>query len=330
MFVDQAGQGQDIADDHLGFGVAGTGFGTEDEGAGQHVDVRVIHDAVVQRVDVQGVEHLPLVLMQSLDLHVKHGVGVQDDLLPGFDPGGEVGLVMLLDLQELLAEGGVVPEGQQVLQLIGLVLPPGADGFSDQFRQPGVAGHQPAAVGDAVGDISKFLRIDQAVIVEGILLEDVAVQPADPVDAVAPGDAQVGHVHLVISQDGHAGDPVPVARKLVPQHVAQAAVHFLHDHVDARQLTADQVLRPAFQRFLHDGMVGVGHAAHGDLLRLIPAQPFLIHQQAHELRDGEAGMGVVDMEDSLVRQKLKVIAKTALEILERVLQRGAGQKVLLA
>ena len=136
-------------------------------------------------------------------------------------------------------------------------------------------------------------------------------------------------MHLVISQDGHAGDAVPVTRELVPQHVAQAAVHFLHDHIDPRYLTADQVLRPAFQRFLHDGMVGVGHAAHGDLLRLIPAQALLIHQQAHELRDGEAGMGVVDMEDSLVRQKLKVIAKAALKILERVLQRGAGQKVLL-
>ena len=65
---------------------------------------------------------------------------------------------------------------------------------------------------------------------------------------------------------------------------------------------------PAFQRLGHDGVVGVGHATLGDAAGHIPVEPFLIDQQADQFGNGQAGMGVVDVEDALVRQQIKVVA----------------------
>ena len=65
--------------------------------------------ALVEVDDVQYVEQLPLVLMQPLHLHVKEGVGVEDDAaLPGH-PGGEGLLIVRLDLPQAGEHARVVP-----------------------------------------------------------------------------------------------------------------------------------------------------------------------------------------------------------------------------
>ncbi len=77
-------------------------------------------------------------------------------------------------------------------------------------------------------------------------------------------------------------------------------------------------------------MVGVGHAAIGNGLCLVPAQAILVHQQPHELRNRQPRVGVVDVEHRLVRQQVKIVPKAAHEFLQRILQRGAHQKIVLA
>ena len=51
--------------------VAGRGLGAEDEDPLRHLQVRVPLEAEVQVQDVQGVEQLALVLVQTLDLDVE-------------------------------------------------------------------------------------------------------------------------------------------------------------------------------------------------------------------------------------------------------------------
>lgn len=56
-----------------------------------------------------------------------------------------------------------------------------------------------------------------------------------------------------------------------------------------------------FERFRHDGVVGVRHRAADDLLRFVPAQAFFVHQQAHQFRNRQTRMRVVDVDDDLLR-----------------------------
>ena len=63
----------------------------------------VLHTEV-QIQDVEGVEQLALVLVQTLDLHVEDRVGIDLDTLALLDPGGEVNLVGVLDLGQALED----------------------------------------------------------------------------------------------------------------------------------------------------------------------------------------------------------------------------------
>ena len=114
--------------------------------------------ALVEVDDVQYVEQLPLVLMQPLHLHVKEGVGVEDDAaLPGH-PGRRRPSYCPLDLPQAGEHARVVPVLLQLLEGVGLeqvfVL---AAAVADQGVQLRVALAEPAAVVNAVGDVGKLV-----------------------------------------------------------------------------------------------------------------------------------------------------------------------------
>ena len=70
------------------------------EHAVRGIQRRVVLHAEVQVQDVEGVEQLALVLVQTLDLHVEDRVGIDLDTLALLDPRGEVDLVGVLDLAQ--------------------------------------------------------------------------------------------------------------------------------------------------------------------------------------------------------------------------------------
>ena len=329
MLFDQPAQGTDHADGLLRPDVSGAGLGAEDEDSGLHGEALVVHDPVVQHKDVKSIQHLALVFMQPLRLDVEHEVRIDLRPLMLLQHLREAFLILALDLPELLAEGRVVRIGQQLLEHLRLPDPLVTDRLLDQAGQAGVAAHQPAAVGNAVGNGAEFLGHDLIVVMEGVALQNLAVQLADAVHAVAHRDEHVRHVHIVIADDGHVGDPVPVPREGVPQPLAQPAVHLADDLVAPGQQLLHHMHRPLLQRLGHDRVVGVGNGLLHDGAGLIPAQAFLVHQDAHQLGDGHARVRIVDMDDHLLRQLRKVIAEGALEFLDDVLQAGAGKEVVL-
>ena len=178
---------------------------------------------------------LALVLVHTLDLAVEDGVGVDDLTGALLEVSGKVLLVVQLDLIQALQDGLVRSELVQLGQVGGVVLVAGADGLVQQLAQLGVGGQQPAAVSDAVGHVLESLRFEQVVVVEDALLDDLAVELGDAVDAVGGVGADVGHAHLIVADEGHIVDLALVAGEGCFQLLAGAAVHLDHDLVDAGQ-----------------------------------------------------------------------------------------------
>ena len=77
--------------------VAGRGLAAEDECARLHLGVGVGFDAVVQRHDVQHVEMLALVLVDTLDLHVEQRFRIDRDAGRAPHVGGQILLDRALD-----------------------------------------------------------------------------------------------------------------------------------------------------------------------------------------------------------------------------------------
>ena len=83
-----------------------------------------------------------------------------------------------------------------------------------------------------------------------------------------------------------------------------AAGDLLQDLPDTGQQRLKQLLGPDLQRLGQHRMVGVGDAVGGDVPRLVPVHTGVVHQNTHQLRDHQRGVGVVDLDDVLLMEVL--------------------------
>ena len=54
--------------------------------------------------------------------------------------------------------------------------------------------------------------------------------------------------------------------------------------------------RPGLQSLGKEGMISIGQGFPGDFPGLVPGEVMVVHQKAHQLRYGNGGMGVVEMD----------------------------------
>jgi hypothetical protein len=108
--IDHFADRRDQFDHELGQMVAGGGLAAENERARLDGERRVVLDRMVQRHDVQHLQVLPLVFVNSLDQNVEHRFRVRDDAGALDGEGSKGSLVVLLDGVPAIAELGVVGE----------------------------------------------------------------------------------------------------------------------------------------------------------------------------------------------------------------------------
>ncbi len=168
-------------------------------------------------------------------------------------------------------------------------------------------------------------------IVKHGLLHQVGMHRRYAVDAVGADEGQLPHPHpatAFLVDQRHRGAEVDVARAA---HVGQRQMRGI-DAVDdlemPRQQPLEQFDRPGFQRFRQQRVVGVGQRRHRDLPRFVPAEIVQVDQDAHQLGDGEARMGVVELHRGLGGEVAQLSVGGEVP-LDQVLQRGGNEKIFL-
>ncbi len=108
--------------------------------------------------------------------------------------------------------------------------------------------------------------------------------------------------------------------------------HVVIDLVNQHQMTRQQLFKqfnvPFFQGFREDGVVRIAETAAGDIPGGFKIQVFLINENTHHFRDGQSGMGVVQLDGNFLGKLGKTVVvfyPTAHDILEG----GADEKVFL-
>ena len=130
------------------------------------------------------------------------------------------------------------------------------------------------------------------------------MQRRHAVDGHGPRQTQIGHADMAIPDDGQLGGLGRVVEIIL--HLLLPAVgDLLQDLPDAGQQRLKQLLRPDLQRLGQHRMVGVGHAVGDDVPRLVPVETRVVHQNTHQLRDHQRGVGVVDLNDVLLVEVLQ-------------------------
>ncbi len=88
-----------------------------------------------------------------------------------------------------------------------------------------------------------------------------------------------------------------------------------------RENAPEQIDRPGFERFRQQRMVGVGECADRDTPRLVPRQAVKVDEDAHEFRNCDARMRVIELDCRSKRQEVEVSIGPQMP-LHQVLQRG--------
>lgn len=102
-------------------------------------------DRQIAMDDTKDIHRLALVFVDTLDLDIEHGLGVDGDAESGLDICCELLFVVGLGRGPLLLEDGVGVVLQQLLELVEVLDPRvGAKGLSDELRECGVALVEPA------------------------------------------------------------------------------------------------------------------------------------------------------------------------------------------
>ena len=176
------------------------GFRTENErNRGKILQLAAFH-LVVDRKDAQGIHELALILVQPFDLHVKHHGGVQLDAFPPQDFIAELFLFLLLDGDELFAEGGI-DHRSQLFQRVQVRDETGADFAFDEAAQFGIAKAEPAALGNPVCLVLETFGPDPVPVGEQVVLQDFRMQFRHAVCRMGSVNRQFRHMDLAVQDD---------------------------------------------------------------------------------------------------------------------------------
>ncbi|MNP13516.1 hypothetical protein D3C76_1058000 [compost metagenome] len=114
-----------------------------------------------------------------------------------------------------------------------------------------------------------------------------------------------------------------------PQRVDVVGIDQVDDLHVPRQHALHQTHRPGFQGFWQQRVVGVGQRLDGDLPSGFPGNAVLVDQQAHQLGHGNRGVGVIELDGSLVCQVDHRIVHVQMAA-EQILQRRRNKEIFLA
>lgn len=110
----------------------------------------------------------------------------------------------------------------------------------------------------------------------------------------------------------------------------ELVVDLLDDLEVTRQQFADELGRPHFQGFRKQGVAGVVEGLVGDLPSGVPIVAVLVHEDAHELRNADDRVGVVELEGDLVREGGQIrLVLARVEDADGVVDGGGHEEVLL-
>lgn len=147
--------------------------------------------------DTKDVELLALVLVDTLDLHIKEGSRVDSHTGGRLDELRQTDLVGVLDLVPFLPKLLVLSVLLEAVQKSQVLEEPVAAALgSDELRQARVGLVKPSTGSDSVGDIGKFVgTVNLNKILEDGRLDEIRVQLGNAIDLVGSNNGQEGHPH---------------------------------------------------------------------------------------------------------------------------------------
>ena len=206
---------------------------TENEGSRIKFHARIFLDLIIEIHHMKNVHELSLVLVQSLDLHVKDGIRVYGHIVVLFDIFCQTHLVLALDLHELFLCHRIIDILHQPFDHRKVYNPVLSYLLSHPVREQRIAVKQETSLCDAVCLVVELLREHLVKVSELLILENLCVKSCHAVYTVSGNDCHVCHLNLTICNDCHLLNLVSRFWISVDNIHQEPAVDLLHDLIDS-------------------------------------------------------------------------------------------------
>lgn len=336
VIVDDGSDSVDQVNNLLGHPVARSSLATKDGNSGLELLPLLRRKRLEGKVavdDTKDVHLLALILVDTLDLDVKEGRGVDIDTGSVLDVLGEADLVGILNLGPLLTEIGivlVVLDLGQLSQILEEVVATSLAG--DELREARVGLVEPSAGSDTVGDVGELVRTkDLNEVLEDGGLDEIGMQLSNTVDLVGTNNSQVSHANhlgLRLLNDGDAGKHIAVLGELALDALEEEQVDIVNELEVARQEMLEQGDGPLLEGLRKDGVVGVTESVSDDVPSLLPVKTLEINKDTLELDNSQSWVGVVQLDGNLLGE-LPPRALGLLETADDIVQGSGNPEVLL-
>ena len=194
--VYHTGNGSDQLYYPLGHKISGRRLAAKNKEAGCYLHIRMSFDPVIEGNDMENVQVLTFIFVNSFDLNIKHGCRINFHPQRLQKPIRKFLFICLLDFKPGVLECGIIGHFLQFFKLIKVSQPFLANNLGEQSGQTGVAYGNPAPGGDTVCNITNFSRIHLVKIRQSVSAQKISMHGRNPVNGFGTDAGQIGHPYI--------------------------------------------------------------------------------------------------------------------------------------
>ena len=197
----------------------------------------MLFDLIVQIHDMQDVEELTFILMQTFYLHIENRARVNINTVVLFDIFRKADFVLILDLHKLASCTVIIYIWFQLRDLGKVGDPSVSDLICDPVSEKRISMCKETSLCDTVCLIIELLRHHLIEVFQLLMFQDFRVKLRHTVYRESCNDRHICHAHLAVHEDRHLLHFILVARIHLADFDEEPAVDLLNDLVDTRQET---------------------------------------------------------------------------------------------
>ena len=212
-------------------------------------------DLIVQVHNMQYIQELAFIFVETFYLHVKDRTRINVDAIVLFDVFCETYFILVFDLHEFTSCVLIFHIGFQLCDLGQVCNPAVADLICNPVRKQRIAVSQKSSLGNTVCLVVEFLRHHFIKVLQLLVLQDLCVELCNTVYRKSCYNSHIRHADLAVHKDSHLLHLFLIARIHFADSDQETAVDLLHNLINTREKSGEQVDGPFLKSLSHNCMV---------------------------------------------------------------------------